>query len=274
MRVALQDTQIGSDARFAHHVRTFIVRATRNGAERLPIRSGDMKLGTERIAGRGTRVGCEAPRVDMGSAGMAPKSLLVCFSGKIGSGKTSTSRAVASALGCRRASFGGYLKDEVARRGGDPDCRESVQDFGQSRIEQDAELFCRDVLASGGFAPGEDLVLDGVRHVGVLSHLGRIAAPTEVRLIFLKVEAGVRSNRVGKRSAGTREDFDRAARHVVEADMEDKLPMAAHAIVDGSLPEQERIRECIGLIAGWRWAGSCIASVPVVRRAAVSRRRK
>ena len=117
-------------------------------------------------------------------------------------------------------------------------------------------MFCRDVLAAGGFVPGDDFVLDGIRHVDVLPHLVRIAAPSELRLIFLKADEGDRSSRVARRSAGAREDFDRAARHVVEAEMEDKLPMAAHAIVDGSLPERDVVGECIGLIDGWRCAGS------------------
>ena len=233
-----------------------------------------MKMGMEGTAGRGTRVGHEAPGVDTGSAGMAPKSLLVCFSGKIGSGKTSTSRAVASALECGRTSFGGYLRDEVAGRGGDPYCRKLLQDLGQSRIEQNAGSFCREVLAAGGFVPGEDFVLDGIRHVDVLPHLVRIAAPSEVRLIFLEADAGLRSIRVEERSARVREDFDRVASHVVEADMEDELPMAAHAIVDGSLPEQDVIGECIGLIDGWRWEGSCVAWASEVRGVVGRRRRK
>ena len=189
---------------------------------------------------------------------MAPISLLVCFSGKIGSGKTSTSRAVASALGCGRASFGDYLRDEVAARGGDPACRTSLQDLGQGRIEQDAESFCRDVLAAGGFIPGEDFVLDGIRHVEVLPHLVSISAPSEVRLIFLKADAGLCSIRVADRSAKVPEDFDRATNHVVEANMGDELPMAAHTIVDSSLPERDVIEQCIGLIDEWRWSGSSV----------------
>ena len=192
-------------------------------------------------------------------------TLLVCFSGKMGSGKTSTSRAVASALACGHASFGDYLRDVVTGRGGDPDCRESLQDLGQSRIEQDAESFCRDVLAAGGFVLGEDFVLDGIRHVDVLPHLVRIAAPSEVRRIFLEPDAGLRSIRVGERSAKEWEDFNRAASHVVEADMEDELPRAAHAIVNSSLPEWDVIEQCIRLIDKWRWTGACFASESEVR---------
>ena len=50
--------------------------------------------------------------------------------------------------------------------------------------------------------------------------------------------------------------------------------MAARAIVDGSLPERDVIGECIGLIDGWRWAGSCVASASEVRGAADRTRRK
>ena len=218
------------------------------------------EMGTDGTAGRSTQIGHEVSGTDTGSAGMTPKALLVCFSGKIGSGKTSTSNAVAKALGCGYASFSGYLRDVVARRGGDPDCRESLQDLGQDRIEEDAELFCRDVLAAAGFVPGQDFVLDGVRHFEVLHHLVRIAVPSEMRLFFLEADARLRSRRVGERSAKEGEDFDRAASHVVEEEMADKLPMAAHAIIDNSLPSCDVIDQCVGLIEKWRWAGACVAS--------------
>ena len=93
---------------------------------------------------------------------MTLNALLLCFSGKIGSGKTSTSIAVAEALGCGYIGFSSHLRNAVAAVGGDPDCRESLQDLGQRRIEQDADMSCREVLADGGFVPGEDFVLDGI----------------------------------------------------------------------------------------------------------------
>ena len=230
------------------------------------------KMGIDGTAGRSTQIGHEASGIDTGSAVMTPKALLVCFSGKIGSGKTSTSMAVAKALGCGYTSFSGYLRDVVAEHGDDPDCRASLQEFGQRRIEEDAELFCRDVLVSGGFGPGEHFVLDGIRHVDVLPHLVRIAAPSEVRLIFLDAAAGLRSIRIRQRSIREWEDFERAASHVVEGDMEYGLPRAAHAIVDGSLPERYVVRHCLRLIDGWRWARTCVASA--VGETAGRRRRK
>ena len=217
-------------------------------------------MGTDGTPGSSTQIGHEQSGTDTGSAGLTPKALLVCFSGKIGSGKTSTSNAVANVLGCGYTSFSNYLRDAVAGRGGDPDCRKALQDLGQNRIEQDAESFCRDVLAAAGFVPGQDFVLDGVRHFEVLQHLVRIAAPSEVRLFFLEADSGLRSSRVGERSAKEGEDFDRAASHVVEAELADKLPMAAHAIIDSSVAGCDVIDQCLGLIDKWRWAGICVAS--------------
>ena len=227
------------------------------------------ELGTDGTTGRSAQIGDEISGADTGSTGMTPKALLVCFSGKIGSGKTSTSMAVAEALGCGHTSFSSYLRDVIAALGGDLDCRESLQDLGQCRIEQDVDLFCREVLAAGGFVPGKDFVLDGVRHVEVPPHLVRIAAPSEMRLIFLKADAGLRSTRAGERSAKEARDFNRAENHVVEADMEKELPSAAHAIVDGSLSEPAVIQRCIELIDNWRQVGADNAPIPVVRAAAV-----
>lgn len=183
---------------------------------------------------------------------MTSEALLVCFSGKIGSGKTSAGAAVAKALACGYASFGDYLRDLVLNRGGDPDCRRTLQDLGHNLIEQDLELFCRNVLAQSNFVPGSDFVLDGVRHFQVLQHLDRIAAPSQMRLIFLEAKSELRESRVVRRSTRDGKDFARAGGHVVEADMEHSLPEAAHARIQASLPDHEVLRQCLQKIEEWR----------------------
>ncbi|MDE2851193.1 MAG: hypothetical protein OXP74_11330 [Acidobacteriota bacterium] len=215
-----------------------------------------MKFETEGHAGEDAPAAHRPSGVASKPLPFVEPKLLVCFSGKIGSGKTSISRSVARWLECGRASFGGYLRDEITLRGGDPNCRKSLQDLGLSRITQDAESFCRDVLAAGGFVRGEDFVLDGVRHVAVVPHLVRIGSPSQVRLIFLEAAGELRSVRVGERSEGDWADFDRATRHLVEADMDAGLPAVADAIVDSSLREQDVFRECVGLIQRWRLPNS------------------
>ena len=166
------------------------------------------------------------------------------------------------------------MRDEVARRGGDPNCRESLQDLGQRRIEQGAEAFSRKVLAAAGFVPGEDFVLEGVRHRAVLRVLGRIAAPSEVRLIFLRANLQLRSKRVRRRSDTAREDFDRAAHHVVEAETEHALPATADAIVDSSRGERVVVEECIRHINRWRYSDPRAHSFPEIIEHADGRWRK
>ncbi len=75
------------------------------------------ELGADGTAGRGGQIGGELSGTDTRSTGTTPKALLLCFSGKIGSGKTSTCMAVAEALGCGYTSFSSYLKDVIAALG-------------------------------------------------------------------------------------------------------------------------------------------------------------
>ena len=113
---------------------------------------------------RGIRAANRGGRAEGECGALRPRSLLVCFSGKIGSGKTSISGVVARRLGCGRSSFGGYLRDTIEQRGGDPDCRRSLQDLGQRRIERDPESFYEDDLKGedGVLLPGKDVeVTDG-----------------------------------------------------------------------------------------------------------------
>ena len=216
-----------------------------------------MSIGMQQNETEGAAFGGGSMKAELDQDPTTDRTLLVCFSGKIGCGKTSVSRRVAKALGCRRASFGGYLRGQIAERGGDPDCRRALQDLGQSLIQKNPEAFCRDVLVAGGFVAGEDFVLDGLRHAGVVLHLMKIAAPSEVRVIFLEASVEARRARAGQRCDFARRDFERAARHEVEADMEADLPSAADTVVDGSLPLCEAVNRCIGIIERWRAADPC-----------------
>lgn len=175
---------------------------------------------------------------------------LVCFSGQIGSGKSSVSTAVAEALGCARSGFGEFLRAEIERRGGDATCREALQDLGQKLVETDADDFCRAVLAAGGFTSGEDFIVDGVRHVDILQRLTRIATPSRTRLLFLSADELKRIERVSGRS--DKEDFSRAATHRVELELRNNLPAIADAVIDATRPFEEVVANCLVRIKQWR----------------------
>lgn len=179
-------------------------------------------------------------------------SLLLCFSGQIGSGKSSVSTAVAEALGWRRTGFGDYLRGEIVRTGGDPDDRKALQDLGQGLVEADAAAFCRDVLAAGGFEPGDDYVIDGIRHVNIFEILRQAAAPSSAKLLFLGAGEVTRSGRVQIRADAA--DFARASAHRVEAELRDALPHRADAVIDADQPMEHVVRDCLEWVSSWRGA--------------------
>jgi gluconate kinase len=177
--------------------------------------------------------------------------LVVSFGGRSGSGKSSITAALAEALGWRRASFGDYLRLEIARRGGDPGCRKAQQDLGLSLVENDVEDFCRAVLDCAGFQPGDDLLVDGVRHVKAQESIRSIVAPSQARLVYLASDDGTRLQRVSTRPDG-RGDFLRADLHRVEVELIEIIPSWADAVLDSSGDLSEAVDCCHSLIVKWR----------------------
>ncbi|WP_316226309.1 AAA family ATPase [Bradyrhizobium sp. SZCCHNS3052] len=177
-------------------------------------------------------------------------SLLLCFSGQIGSGKSSVSTSVAAALGCGRMGFGDYLRSEIARLGGDPNDRKALQDLGQKRVKDDSVAFCRDVLAASGFQPGDNFVIDGVRHVAILEILAKLSKPSKTRLLHLGAAERTRNVRVQSREDG--QDFVRASTHHVEAELQDTLPLRADAVIDADQPFDRVVADCLEVVRNWQ----------------------
>jgi cytidylate kinase len=177
-------------------------------------------------------------------------SLLLCFSGQIGSGKSSVSTAVAAALGWRRTGFGDYLRNEIAWMGGDPNGRKALQDLGQKRVEDDSAAFCRDVLTAAGFQPGDDFVIDGIRHVAIFEILAAVGKPSQARLLFLGALETTRSARVQTRADA--KDFMRASTHAVETESQDALPQLADAVVNADQALDRVVADCLELVCRWQ----------------------
>jgi cytidylate kinase len=122
------------------------------------------------------------------------KSIIIGFSGKIGSGKTTISTAVAEALNWPHASFGDYVR-EVGRERGIEESRKVLQEIGASLVENPDE-FCLSLLELSGWKPGQHLVVDGVRHAKIVDALHRTTKPSRVFLVFVEVNEKVRKKRI------------------------------------------------------------------------------
>lgn len=176
-------------------------------------------------------------------------AIVVCFSGKIGSGKSSVISELSNALGWKQVGFGQYVRQEIARLGGDPSSREALQDFGQRCVEADPEAFCRSLLKSADHGPGENLLVDGVRHVKIFDVLQAVLSPADVRLVHLSLTEEVQRIRVNGRNESA--DLDRARGHVVEAELNSSLPQRADLIVNSDATFEQVIQECLTAIRHW-----------------------
>src|ERR1039458_2129720 len=91
--------------------------------------------------------------------------IVVCFSGRIGSGKTSVSQCVATTLGAAWTSFGGFIRDAAQERGLDANSREVLQTLGAQLIsEKGTDWLCEQVITRAKWDGHQPLVIDGVRH--------------------------------------------------------------------------------------------------------------
>jgi AAA domain len=177
--------------------------------------------------------------------------LVACFSGHIGSGKSSVTRALETALGWKRAGFGDYVRARVREQGGNPDCREALQDLGQELVERDPDAFCRAVLGSGGFSAGDNFLLDGIRHVEIYRRVRRLVAPSRTILIHLAINQAEAHRRVAERD-GLKADLERARAHRVEADVQTSLPTMADLIVNAAPAVEAVTEEILHAITRWR----------------------
>ena len=184
--------------------------------------------------------------------------LVACFAGKIGSGKTSVTNVLARGLQWRRVGFGDYVRAELARRGGDPDVRKDLQDLGQRLAESCPLSLCRAVLSSARFVPGEDLLIDGVRHGAVYRVLVDMVKPSRICLIYLRANDRVRGFRAAERGRATSVSEDS---HPSEAELETTIPSMADAVVGADRSLKEIVSRCVDVLEtrgiGKELVGSC-----------------
>jgi len=183
--------------------------------------------------------------------------IVACFAGRIGSGKTSVTNALSKCLNWRRVGFGDYVRSELDRRGGNPDVRRELQDLGQRLVEADPESLCREVLSLGHFRPGEDLLVDGIRHVAIYRVLVDIVKPSRTCLLFLSANDNVREARTagrGELAVGSAES------HLVEAELTKTIPDIADAVVDAEGGFRDVVSRCVDVLATWSVDPRLIAS--------------
>lgn len=165
------------------------------------------------------------------------------FSGKIKSGKTTIARRVAESFNVPFASFGDYLRSVADGRGFDSSDRLVLQEIGQELFEKNLTTFCCNVLLSAGWKKGKYFVIDGIRHVDVLTELQRIVAPVPLKLIYINIAGELQANRFKK--SGSRHSLDTVESHATEVDVVDALKQLAQLQLDGSVPIEDLLQKLV-----------------------------
>ena len=172
------------------------------------------------------------------------KSLVLAFSGSIGSGKSTLSLRVAEALNWPYVSFGNYVR-AVALLRGLGESREVLQEVGESLIQEGWEQFCKSVLAQATWEPGEPLVVDGIRHVEAVEMLRLLIAPSELLLIYITLNETTRKARLYKRNSADYAQMQSIEEHSTEVQVKRQLPQMANLIVSGERSIDDLIHEIL-----------------------------
>ncbi|GGG59562.1 AAA family ATPase [Hymenobacter glacieicola] len=161
--------------------------------------------------------------------------MIIAFSGKIGSGKSSVSAAVADVLNLPWVSFGDYVRKQARAQELEP-TREHLQDLGQKLLRADAEAFCKAVLSQ---TPDWEngIVVDGVRHSDVLHIIKRLINQQQLIHIHLELNEPLREARVISREGVVEEcEQIRMNNHPTEEQVSGLLPSIADIVVSSTGP--------------------------------------
>jgi len=157
----------------------------------------------------------------------------IVFSGRIGSGKTQVSKAVAAALGYRWNSFGVTLKAIAVDRDL-PTTRESLQELGATMVAEAPEELCSRLLV--GFKPEglQSMIIDGLRHQHVYSVLQSLFLPSPLLLVYVDVLDPIRLQRLSLRDSKNIEEIHCLDQHSTEVQVATNIRNLADFVVDNS----------------------------------------
>ena len=171
---------------------------------------------------------------------MSTPGTIIVLSGAKGAYTRALSEVLAEVLAWKHARFSDFIRQEATARGQNPDDTRVLQRVGQHLVEERVADFVRGVLQSVDWKPGENLVLDGLRHADVFRELQRQVGPScDIRVVHVALaNKSERADRV-KRSEGVTDDqFAVYDEDVTEAEVEE-TPVYANLVVDGSDPRGE-----------------------------------
>ena len=166
-------------------------------------------------------------------------AVVIC--GPIGSGKSAATADLASELGLKVVSFGGYVR-AVAEQTGSSSNREMLQDLGENLFKsKGASGLLQAALEYAGIGSDDSVVFDGVRHSGVLTEIRRTSETTIAVFLRVSREERYRRHKARLSSGISLDGFIVIDSHPVEAET-NKLDGLCELVIDATLPVAEMLR--------------------------------
>lgn len=176
---------------------------------------------------------------------MKPK-IVLGIAGKMGSGKSTLSTALAEDTGLKCASFGNYVRYIARQEGRNPESKEILQEIGESLVEKDPKEFCLSVLEFADWKPDQSLIVEGIRHVEVSSALQQITAPSKFVLTYFDIDEDIRRERLLRDRGVDLNQLEKLDSHSTEAQVKTKLLQLADYRLNANEPVEtlvKRLRE-------------------------------
>lgn len=161
------------------------------------------------------------------------KHLAIAIAGRMGTGKTTLATALSDHLGWPRASFGDYVRSEVARLGM-PLSRHNLQTVGTELLTADVAQFCHAVLATSGWTSGQGLIIDGLRHSETIEPISTFIHPLPLKVVLIKVQEEIRRQRLAHKGEVNELAVREADSHSSEKQVATIFDELADLILDGT----------------------------------------
>ncbi|MGY6256793.1 AAA family ATPase [Paraburkholderia caledonica] len=169
---------------------------------------------------------------------------VICFAGRIGSGKSSVSRSFAERAHWKYVSFGDYVRSVARERGSDAEDRSVLQALGAALIEVHGwQTFCEKVVGHAGWSGNEPLVVDGIRHIEVYTALQKLVAPRRTALAYLDIQESLLQERRLQRQLPNPDSL--AETHSTEIQVIQSLPGLADILIDADRPIEEIVADIV-----------------------------
>jgi broad-specificity NMP kinase len=173
------------------------------------------------------------------TTGIRPAGL--CISGRIGSGKTTFSKALADGLNWDLVGLGDYIR-WMAKTQGLTQTREELQQVGYQLVSSDCKSFCEGALAFSGWKVGHGVIVDGLRHKQVFGTMCDLLSPLRVYLIFVDISESELIGRIATRGITSLRELSRIERSPAEGEVCSDLKSVANMHVHGTTDVEELVR--------------------------------